>query len=341
MSGRPRRPAQVRRHAAATRRAAGGRAGADALPPPGPLGALIGHWSDPVGRTGCTVVLTPAGAVGGVAVRGGAPCTRETEIFKLTRGVEPRLVHGVVLAGGSVFGLAATDGVVRWLSQRGVGLDTGHACIPIVAAAGLYDLGRGDPGAWPDAAAGAAACAAARGVGVAEGAVGAGTGASVGKAAGGARSSAGGIGIARRSVGGVRVEAIIAVNAFGEVVDPASGRIVAGVRAARGRGFTPIESLLAGAASTPFGNTTIGVIVTDAALSREDAAELAATAHDGLARSIRPVHTRVDGDTLFVLATGEPHRAGAVSTLDRIALQHAAATAVADAVLRACGHRPN
>ncbi|MDX2170526.1 MAG: P1 family peptidase, partial [Deltaproteobacteria bacterium] len=143
-------------------------------PRPGPLGTLVGHWTDSIGRTGCTVVLAPAGAVGGLAVRGGAPCTRETEIFKPTRGVDPRLVHGVVLAGGSVFGLAACDGVVRWLSARGIGLQTGHACVPIVAAAGLYDLASGDPHAWPDAAAGAAACAAARAAGVDEGPVGAG-----------------------------------------------------------------------------------------------------------------------------------------------------------------------
>jgi L-aminopeptidase/D-esterase-like protein len=306
-----------------------------ALPPVGDLGTLVGHWSDPVGRTGCTVILAPAGAVGGVAVRGGAPCTRETEIFKLTRGVDPRLAHGVVLAGGSVFGLAACDGVVRWLSARGIGLQTGHACIPIVAAAGLYDLASGDPAAWPDAAAGAAACDAARGSGADEGRVGAGCGATVGKAGGPERSSPGGIGIARAAIGAARVEAVVAVNAFGEVIDPAGGQILAGVRAARGRGFTPTATLFGAGGSTQFGNTTIGVVVTDAALTREEAAELASTAHDGLARTIRPVHTRVDGDTLFVLATGDLQHAGQRTMIDAIALQQAAADAVAAAVLRA------
>lgn len=298
------------------------------------LGVLIGHWSDPAAATGCTVVLCPRGAVGAVAVRGGAPCSRETEILAPTRGVAPRLVHGAILAGGSVFGLAACDGVVRWLGERGIGLQTGHACIPIVPALGLYDLGVGDPQRWPDAAAGYAACAAARADAPAEGRVGAGTGASVGKAAGMERCSRGGLGVARQPLpGGGAVEAIVAVNAFGEVVDPADGRIVAGVRAARGRGFEPIARILAGAGSTPFGNTTIGVVVTDATLTREDATDLAGQAHDGLARTIRPVHTRVDGDALIVLATGR--RRARASMVDLIALQHAAVEAVSAAVLHA------
>ena len=297
------------------------------------LGVLIGHWSDPVAATGCTVVLCPRGAVGGIAIRGGAPCSRETEILAPMRGVAPRLVHGAVLAGGSVFGLAATDGVVRWLSERGIGLQTGHACIPIVPALGLYDLGIGDPERRPDAAAGCAACAAA-GASAAEGRVGAGTGATVGKAAGMEHCSRGGLGIARQAVpGGGTVEAIVAVNAFGEVVDPVRGRILAGVRAARGRGFEPIDRVLARHGTTPFGNTTIGVVVTDATLTREDATDLAGQAHDGLARVIRPVHTRVDGDALIVLATGR--RRARASMIDLIALQHAAVAAVSAAVLRA------
>lgn len=298
------------------------------------LGVAIGHWSDPVAETGCTVVLCPRGAVGGVAVRGGAPCSRETEILAPTRGVTPRLVHGVVLAGGSVFGLAACDGVVRWLSERGIGLQTGTACVPIVPALGLYDLGVGDPRRSPDAAAGQAACAAAGRSAPGEGRIGAGTGATVGKAAGMARCSRGGVGIARQALpGGGSIMAIIAVNAFGEVVDPDSGRIVAGVRAARGRGFVAIDRILADHGSTPFGNTTIGVIVTDATLTREDATDLAGQAHDGLARTIRPVHTRVDGDALIVLATGR--RRARASMIDLITLQHAAVTAVSAAVLRA------
>lgn len=304
--------------------------------PANDLGVLIGHWSDPAGATGCTVVLCPRGAVGAVAVRGGAPCSRETEVLGMTRGVEPRHVHGALLTGGSVFGLAACDGVVRWLSEQGIGMQTGHACIPILPALGLYDLGVGDPTRRPDAASGYAACAAASAQPSAEGRVGVGTGATVGKAAGMERASPGGLGVARRAVpGGGAIEALIAVNAFGEIVDPADGRIVAGVRAARGRGFTPIDRLLATAGSAPFGNTTIGVVVTDLALTREEATELAGQAHVGLARTIRPVHTRVDGDALIVLATGR-RRAG-TGMLDRIVLQHLAAEAVAAAVLRAVG----
>ena len=305
------------------------------LPATNDLGVLIGHWTDAPAATGCTVVLCPRGAVGAVSVRGGAPCSRETEILGLTRGVAPRLVHGALLSGGSVFGLAACDGVVRWLSERGIGLQTGHACIPIVPALGLYDLGVGDATRRPDVESGYAACAAAGGTPPAEGRVGAGTGATVGKAAGMARCSPGGLGVARRQLpGGRAVEAIIAVNAFGEVVDPASGRILAGVRAERGRRFQPIEALLAAHGTTPFGNTTIGVLVTDATLSREEAADIAAAAHDGLARAIRPVHTRVDGDALIVLATGRARRPRG-GMIDLIALQHTAAGAVTDAVIRA------
>jgi L-aminopeptidase/D-esterase-like protein len=300
------------------------------------LGVLVGHWADPAAATGCTVVLCPGGAVGAVAVRGGGPCSRETEVLGVTRGVEPRQVHGALLTGGSVFGLAACDGVVRWLSERGIGLHTGDACIPIVPALGLYDLGVGDAARRPDADAGYAACVAASAAPPAEGRVGVGTGATVGKAAGMARCSPGGFGVARRALpGGGGIGALIAVNAFGEVVDPASGRIVAGVRAARGRGFVPIDRFLGATGTAPFANTTIGVLVTDLALDREEATELAGQAHAGLARTIRPIHTRVDGDALIVLATGR-RRAGA-GLIDRIGLQHLAAEAVAAAVLRAVG----
>jgi L-aminopeptidase/D-esterase-like protein len=306
------------------------------LRPPGPLGVLIGHYTDRAGATGCTVVLCPGGAVGGVSVRGGAPCTRETDIFRPGAGVDPRRVHGVLLTGGSVFGLAACDGVVRYLSERGIGLPTAHACIPIVAAAGLYDLSVGDPLARPNADAGYAACVDARGGDVAEGAVGAGTGATVGKALGIEHCMPGGIGIARVEAGpGCSVQAVMAVNAFGEVVDPSSGVIVAGVRAPGASHIQPIDALLAvgNATPLPLHNTTIGVVVTDASLTTEEANELASVAHDGLARTIRPVHTRADGDTLFVLSTGSGPRTG-LAMLDVIALHHAATRAVAQAVLR-------
>lgn len=297
------------------------------------LGVLIGHWTDAAARTGCTVVLCPRGAVGGVAVRGGAPCTRETDILAVTRGVEPRAVHGVLLTGGSVFGLAACDGVVRWLHERAIGLDTGLTRVPIVPAAGLYDLAVGDARRWPDAAAGYAACEAAVAAGGGEGAIGAGAGATVGKAAGMAQCSPGGLGIARRTTAsGVTVEAIVAVNAFGEVIDPVAGRIVAGVRSAPDGAFVPTAALLSGGARPPFGSTTIGVLVTDAALTREDATELAGQAHDGLAHVVRPAHARIDGDAFFVLATGR--RRPALSLPERLALQQAATEAVAAAIVR-------
>lgn len=308
----------------------------DRLGAPSRLGVLIGHSTDRVGATGCTVVLCPGGAVGGVAVRGGAPCTRETDIFRPAAGVDPRLVHGVLLTGGSVFGLAACDGVVRYLSERGIGLHTGHACIPIVGAAGLYDLAVGDPGARPDADDGYAACAAARADRIAEGAVGAGTGATVGKARGMERSMPGGLGIATvRLARGIAVQAVVAVNAFGEIVDPSNGARVAGVRG-RGRArIQPIDALLDIGSQTPppLTNTTIGVVITNASLTKEEATELASVAHDGLAQTIRPTHTRADGDMLFVLATGTGRRTG-LPILDVIGLQHAATRAVAQAVLR-------
>lgn len=299
-------------------------------------GVLVGHSTDLPGATGCTVVLCPDGATGGVAVRGGAPCTRETDIFRTGAGVDPRRVHGVLLTGGSVFGLAAADGVVRFLAEKGIGLRTPHACIPILAAAGLYDLGIGSPEARPTPESGYAACVAATVRPVAEGSVGAGTGATVGKAAGMERCTKGGIGIAtERLPDGTVLSAVVAVNAFGEIVDPRSGEIVAGVRRLRGGGFQPISRVLRsfGTARVPLSNTTIGVVVTTATLSKEEANEIAGVAHDGLAQTIRPAHTRVDGDTLFTLATGRdahPER----SMLDMVRLGSAATRVVAAATLR-------
>ena len=304
-------------------------------------GVLIGHYTDSVGATGCTVVLCPAGAVGGVAVRGGAPCTRETDIFRPAAGVDPRRVHGVLLTGGSVFGLAACDGVVRYLNERDIGLHTGHAYVPIIGAAGLYDLAVGDAKARPDAEAGYAACADARAGTIAEGAVGAGAGATVGKALGIEWSTPGGLGIAAvRLSEGVTVQAVVAVNAFGEIVDPTTGVVVAGVRRPSGRGFRPIAELLdlGSDAPPPLSNTTIGVIATNAGLTVEEANDLASVGHDGIAQTVRPAHTRADGDTLFVLSTGNRPRRG-LPMLDLIALQHAAARAVALAVLRAVRQR--
>ncbi len=301
------------------------------------LGVLIGHYTDRRGGTGCTVVLCARGATGGVAVRGGGPCTRETDIFRPSAGVDPRLVHGVLLSGGSVFGLAAADGVVRFLSERGIGLQTGQACIPIVAAAGLYDLGIASAEARPDAASGYAACVAASADLPEEGTVGAGTGATVGKAGGMARCTKGGVGANTALLAdGVLVHAIVVVNAFGEVVDPANGKIIAGVRWQDRPGFEETSALLNAKSriSPPLSNTTLAVVVTNAPLTKEEASELAAGAHDGLAQTIRPAHTRADGDTVFVLSTSSERGTG-LPILDLIAVQYAATRAVANAVLRA------
>jgi L-aminopeptidase/D-esterase-like protein len=270
-------------------------------------GIEVGHFTDARRPTGCTVVLCPGGAVAGVDVRGAAPGTRETELLSPLNAVER--VHAVLLAGGSAFGLDAAGGVMRWLDERGIGVEVGPVRVPIVPAAILFDLWVGDPTIRPDAAAGYAACEAASAEAPAEGSVGAGAGASVGKLFGIERAMKGGIGSASLTVGGVTVAALVAVNAIGDVVDPRSGAVVAGARSEDGRalygtmtalrrGEVPPQLLTVG------GATTIGVIATDAVLTKSQAGKLAQMAHDGLARSINPVHTMTDGDTLFALATG-------------------------------------
>lgn len=303
-------------------------------------GLRVGHYTDARRPTGCSVVIADGGAVAGVDVRGAAPGTRETELLSPVNAVDR--VHAVLLAGGSAFGLDAAGGVMRWLDERGVGIEVGTARggnapirVPIVPAAILFDLWVGDARIRPDAAAGYAACVAASASPPAEGSVGAGAGAAVGKMFGIERAMKGGIGSASLRVGGVTVAAMIAVNAVGDVVDPATGALVAGARSEDGRRLVgTTQSLLrgdAGAAAAVGGATTIGVIATDAALTKADCAKLAQMAHDGLARSINPVHTMSDGDTLFALATG--HAAGATPSLTLLGV--AAAEVTARAVLRA------
>lgn len=273
-------------------------------------GIEVGHFTDPRRPTGCTVVLAREGAVGGVDVRGAAPGTRETDL--LEPGNTVGVVHAVLLSGGSAYGLDAAGGVMRWLEAQGIGLEVGAARVPIVPAAVLFDLGLGDARIRPDAAAGAAACAAASRAPVAQGNVGAGAGATVGKMFGTARAMKGGIGTASITIGGVTVGALVACNALGDVRDPDSGQLVAGARGADGTGFVDTRrALLAGEPPLPIlagTQTTIGVIATDAQLDKAQARRLAQVGHDGLARSIDPVHTLSDGDTLFVLATGGARR---------------------------------
>lgn len=273
-------------------------------------GIRVGHFTDPRRPTGCTVILAEEGAVAGVDVRGAAPGTRETDLLEPGNLVER--VHAVLLSGGSAFGLDAAGGVVRWLEERGVGLQVGPARVPIVPAAILFDLLVGDHRVRPDADAGRAACAAASAAAPAEGSVGAGAGATVGKLFGIDRAMKGGIGTASVRVGGVTVGAIVAVNAVGDVLDPRSGRIIAGARSADGaRALRTSEAMLRGdwpAASAPVtppgAATTIGLVATDAVLDKAQARRLAQVAHDGFARTIDPVHTPYDGDTIFALATG-------------------------------------
>ena len=295
-------------------------------------GVRVGHFTDGRRPTGCTVVLTEAGAVGGVDVRGAAPGTRETDLLDPSNLVER--VHAVLLTGGSAFGLDAASGVVRWLEEHKFGFPAGPALVPIVPAAVLFDLGVGDPRIRPDAAAGYAACEAASADAPAEGTVGAGTGATVGKLFGTERATKGGIGTASARIGRVTVGAVVAVNAVGDVIDPASGALVAGTRAEDGRrGSGAVAAILRGELPPALQAgmaTTIGVVATDAVLTKAQARKLAQQAHDGLARTIEPSHTMWDGDTLFALSTGQSGLPG-----NMLALGVLAARVTASAVLRA------
>ncbi|MDA8456402.1 P1 family peptidase [Acidovorax sp. GBBC 3334] len=295
-------------------------------------GIEVGHSTSPLRPTGCTVVMAPDGAVAGVDVRGAAPGTRETDLLEPTHLVDR--IHAVVLAGGSAFGLDAATGAVRWLEERGVGFDVGVARVPLVPAAVLFDLHVGDARIRPDAAAGYAACEAASRAAVAEGCVGAGAGAAVGKLFGMAHAMKGGIGSASVTVDGVTVGALVACNAVGDVVDPDTGRPVAGARTSDGLRLRDTRrALLAGDAPGMLlagTNTTIGVVATDAVITKAQARRLAVCAHDGLARAINPVHTLSDGDTLFALGTGL-----AGKPLGMVVLATMAAEATARATLRA------
>jgi L-aminopeptidase/D-esterase-like protein len=267
-------------------------------------GIRVGHATDERGVTGCTVVLCEAGAVVGVDQRGGAPGTRETDLARPMHLV--REAHAVVLAGGSAFGLAAADGVMRWLAARGVGYNARGVRVPIVPAAILFDLALGDPHARPDAEMGWQACEAASTGPIAEGSVGAGTGATVGKALGMASAMKAGVGTAAEDLGdGLVVGTLVAVNALGDVVDPTSGRILAGARLPDGRFADTLALMCRMRIPAPPGEATvIGVVATNARLDKEEACKVAQMAQDGLARAIRPAHTMYDGDTLFALATG-------------------------------------
>jgi L-aminopeptidase/D-esterase-like protein len=245
-------------------------------------------------------------------------------------------VHAVVLAGGSAYGLDASAGTMRWLEERGIGFDVGVCVVPIVTSAVLFDLTIGRSDVRPGPEAGYSACGSANGGPLAEGCVGAGTGATVGKLLGPAFATKSGMGVASRGIAGeITVGALVAVNAFGDVVNPVSGEIIAGPRDPAGSGFiNTVERLHSDLSGTTLAfptNTTLAVVATDAALSKEGTNKMAQMAHDGLAQVIRPVHTMLDGDTVFALATGRRSQAAA----DVSALGAVAASVLAEAVLRA------
>ena len=285
-------------------------------------GIEVGHAQDEEALTGCTVILCRKGAVAGVDVRGGAPGTRETNLLDPVNVVEK--VHAVVLAGGSAFGLDAAGGVMRYLEEQKIGFNTGSAKVPIVPSAILYDLGIGRSDVRPDSAMGYRAAVSASFDSPAEGNVGAGMGASVGKMRGMKYAMKSGVGTWSMNIDRIVIGALVAVNAVGDVVDPKSGDMIAGIRSGTTLGWMKKNPPRAAVKS----NTVIGVVATNAKLTKSQATKVAQMAQDGLARVIHPTHTMFDGDTIFALATGE--QKADVSTVGAFA-----AEVMAEAILRA------
>lgn len=320
-------------------------------------GLKVGHAQDLSGITGVTVVLAEDGAVGGVSVLGGAPGTRETDLLRPSYTVD--VVHAIFLAGGSAFGLDCARGVVQYLEERGVGLSVPPARVPLVAGAIIFDLDIGDCRARPTPEMAYAAASSAQPTNCARGSIGAGTGATVGKLFGWDFAMKGGLGVASGEIEGFKVAVLVVVNALGDIYDPDSGRILAGAydrkekrflagrfRAGPGGGGEKELFSLGFGRGTEFGgNTTIGVVGVDAALTKEEVARLALMAQAGLARAIRPVFTPYDGDTMFALATGKSSKTMPDQRIERSRLltaigglaQELAARAVLDAVTHAEG----
>jgi L-aminopeptidase/D-esterase-like protein len=293
-------------------------------------GIKVGHHTLAERPTGCTVILAEAGVTAGVDVRGSAPATRETDLLNPVNLVQ--IAHAIVLSGGSAFGLDSASGVMRYLEERRIGFEFGPAHVPIVPAAAIFDLSVGDGRIRPGADCGYQAARAATDASVIEGSVGAGAGATVGKAGGMARSMKGGVGSAVITLpGGLIVAALAVVNAAGDVIDPSTGQVVAGVRTPDGKTFADARKMLrAGTSGTPAArqNTTLGVIATNARLTKTEATRVSQMAHDGYARALAPSHTPGDGDVVFTLATGATSSdAGQVGAL--------AADVMADAIVRA------
>ncbi len=293
------------------------------------LGIKVGHYTDRRAATGCTVILCEAGAVAGVDVSGASPGTRETDLLRPGNLVEK--VQAIVLSGGSAFGLDAASGVMKYLEERGLGYETSAGKVPIVPAAIIYDLNIGDSKVRPGLNEGYQACLNASSGTVAEGCVGAGTGATVGKILGIERAVKSGLGTASQKIAGdVVIAALMVVNAVGDVIDPETGRILAGPRKPDGSGFLSTSELWKRECKgmvPPF-NTVIGVVATNAKLSKAQANRLARIAQAGIARTINPCHTLYDGDVLFALSSGEIEA-------DLSAVGAAATEAVAEAIIRA------
>jgi L-aminopeptidase/D-esterase-like protein len=296
-------------------------------------GIKVGHFTEVRRPTGCSVVLYERGAVAGADVRGSAPGTRETDLLKPTNLVDK--VNAIVLSGGSAFGLDTASGVMRYLEEHDSGYATAAGKVPIVPAAILYDLNVGDSKIRPNADAGYKACLAAKGGPIEEGSVGAGAGATVGKIGGG-KPMKGGIGTSSIKLpNGLTVGALVAVNCVGDVIDPKTGKIVAGARTPDGKGFLNIiQTYRSGRGvvqnPTPGQNTTIGVVATNARFDKTQMTKIAEMAHDGMARAINPTHTPSDGDTLFALSTGT-----SAANANLTAIGALAAEAVSEAILRA------
>jgi L-aminopeptidase/D-esterase-like protein len=296
-------------------------------------GIKVGHHTLAERPTGCTVVLAELGVTAGVDVRGSAPATRETDLLSPVNMVQ--IAHAIALSGGSAFGLDTASGVMRYLEERRIGFEFGPARVPIVPAAAIFDLSVGDGRIRPAADCGYQAARAATDTPVAEGSIGAGAGATVGKTAGMGRSMKGGIGSAAIALpNGLIVAALVVVNAAGDVIDPANGQVVAGVRTADGKAFADARKILrAGGAGTAAArqNTTLGVVATNARLTKTEATRVSQMAHDGLARALAPSHTPGDGDVIFTLATG----AAGAAAFDAGQVGSLAAEVVADAIVRA------
>ena len=305
--------------------AASGNATLTAVP-----GIKVGHHTLTGRPTGCTVVLVEAGVTAGVDVRGAAPATRDTDLLKPEKMVQQ--VYGIALSGGSLFGLASADGVLRFLEDKKVGIAYGGMRIPIVPGASIFDLGVGDGKIRPAADCGYRAAQAAGDAPVTDGSVGAGAGATLGKFAGMDRAMKSGVGSAAVTMpDGLIVAALVVANPLGDVIDPNTGKVIAGVRTADGRGLADARVLVrTGARRATGDNSTIGVVATNARLTKAQATYLAQMTDDGYARAIWPIHTEVDGDTVFALATG-----GKPGAVDMISLGALAADVMASAVMRA------